>query len=46
VEDNADKVIVQDVPDLVDKLHGWRLGAVAMVALFTGMRLGEVLALR
>jgi len=46
VEDNADKVIVQDVSDLVNKLRGWRLGAAAMVALFTGMRLGEVLALR
>jgi integrase len=46
VEDNADKVIVQDVSDLVNKLRDWRLGAVAMVALFTGMRLGEVLALR
>jgi integrase len=46
VEDNADKVIVQDVSDLVNKLRDWRLGAAAMVALFTGMRLGEVLALR
>jgi integrase len=46
VEDNADKVIVQDVPGLVNKLRDWRLGAAAMVALFTGMRLGEVLALR
>jgi integrase len=39
-------VIVQDVPGLVDKLRGSRLYAPAMVALFTGMRLGEVLALR
>jgi integrase len=46
VEDNADKVIVQDVSDLVNKLRDWRLGAAGMVALFTGMRLGEVLALR
>jgi integrase len=46
VEDNADKIIVQDVSDLAKKLRDWRLGAAAMVALFTGMRLGEVLALR
>jgi integrase len=46
VDDNADKVIVQDVPGLVNKLRNWRLGTVAMVAPFTGMRLGEVLALR
>jgi integrase len=39
-------VIVQDVPGLVDKLRGSRLYVPAMVALFTGMRLGEVLALR
>jgi integrase len=39
-------VIVQDVPGLIDKLRGSRLYAPAMVALFTGMRLGEVLALR
>jgi len=39
-------VIVQDVPGLIDKLQGSRLYAPAMVALFTGMRLGEVLALR
>ena len=39
-------VIVRDVTGLVDKLRDWRLGTVAMVALFTGMRLGEVLALR
>jgi integrase len=39
-------VIVQDVAGLVDKLRGERLHALAMVALFTGMRLGEVLALR
>jgi integrase len=38
--------IVHDVPALVEKLRTWRLGTVAMVALFTGMRLGEALALR
>jgi integrase len=51
-EERAPKVadtevaIVQDVAALVDKLRDWRLGTVAMVALFTGMQLGEVLALR
>ena len=39
-------VIVQDVPGLVERLRDWRLGTVAMVSLFTGARLGEVLALR
>jgi integrase len=43
---NVEMVIVQDVPALVDKLAGSRLQTLAMVALFTGMRLGEVLALR
>ena len=39
-------VIVPDIPALMTALQGWRHGTVAMVALFTGMRLGEVLALR
>jgi integrase len=39
-------VIVQDVPALVDKLDGFRLRVPAMVALFTGLRLSEILALR
>jgi integrase len=39
-------VIVRDVAALVDKLTGFRLRVPAMVALFTGMRLGEILALR
>lgn len=43
---DQDMVIVQDVSGLVAKLGEWRLGPVAMVSLFTGMRLGEVLALR
>jgi integrase len=43
---DGEMTIVQDVPGLVERLRNWRLGAVAMVALFTGMRLGEVLALR
>ena len=42
----SEMVIVQDVPGLVVKLRGSRLYVPAMVALFTGMRLGEVLALR
>jgi integrase len=45
VEDD-EMAIVRDVPALVAKLQDWRLGTAAMVALFTGMRLGEVLALR
>jgi integrase len=44
--DDSDVAIVQDVPGLMARLRGWRLGTVATVALFTGMRLGEVLALR
>ncbi|WP_338832318.1 tyrosine-type recombinase/integrase [Bradyrhizobium sp. 27S5] len=38
--------IVQDVPAFVEKMRGHRLFAMGMVGLFTGMRLGEVLALR
>jgi integrase len=44
--DDDEMVIVQDVPALVDKLDGFRLRVPAMVALFTGLRLGEILALR
>jgi integrase len=44
--ENVEQVIVRDIPDLVTKLRGWRYGTVATVALFTGRRLGEVLALR
>jgi integrase len=39
-------VIVRDVPALVHKLASFRLRVPAMVALFSGMRLSEVLALR
>jgi integrase len=40
-------VIAQDIPGLIDKLKtSARLYVPAMVSLFTGMRLGEVLALR
>jgi integrase len=45
VEDE-EMAIARDVPGLVAKLQDWRLGTVAMVALFGGLRLGEVLALR
>ena len=43
---SEEMVIVHDVPGMVEKLQGSRLRLPAMVALFTGMRLGEVLALR
>lgn len=43
---DEDMVIVQDVPALVESLGDWRLGTMAIVSLFTGMRLSEVLALR
>ena len=42
----GEMVIVRDVPGLVKKLQGSRLYVPAIVALFTGMRLGEILALR
>jgi integrase len=41
-----EKAIVRDVPALLAKLPSWRHAPIAVVALFTGMRLGEVLALR
>jgi integrase len=43
---DAEMAIVRDLPGFIDKLRGTRLYVPAMVALFTGMRLGEVLALR
>jgi integrase len=43
---SSDMVIVHDVPSLVDRLRGSRLYVPAMVALFTGARLSEVLALK
>ena len=43
---DKEMVIVRDVPGLVKKLQDSHLCAQAMLALFTGMRLGEVLALR
>jgi integrase len=42
----TEMVIVRDIAGLVAKLRGERLYVPAMLALFTGMRLGEVLALR
>jgi integrase len=38
--------IVRDVPGFLAKLHDERLRTLTIVALFTGMRLGEILALR
>jgi integrase len=46
VTDDADMVIVKDVPGFVDQIRGSRLYTQAILGLFTGMRLGEVLALR
>ena len=43
---DTEMAIVHDVPGVVAKIRGASLFAPAMVALFTGMRLGEVLALR
>jgi integrase len=43
---DEEMVIVKDVPGLVAKLPPGPIYAPAMIALFTGMRLGEVLALR
>jgi integrase len=44
--DNEEMAIVQDVPAFVEKIRGHRLFTLGMVGLFTGARLGEVLALR
>ncbi|EKS28230.1 site-specific integrase [Afipia felis] len=44
--DDEEMVIVRDVPALIDKLRGKTLFPLAMIALFTGMRIGEALALR
>lgn len=44
--DDTEMVIVQDVPALIERLRSHRLFPLAMIALFTGMRIGEVLALR
>jgi integrase len=42
----TEMVIVQDVPALITKIVGARLYVLGVVALSTGMRLGEILALR
>ena len=42
----TEMVIVQDVPGLIAKIEGARLYVPGVVALSTGMRLGEILALR
>jgi integrase len=42
----TEMVIVRDVAAFLTKLRGERLHALTVVALFTGMRLGEILALR
>jgi integrase len=39
-------VIVRDVPALIESLLRWRHSTIGMIALFTGARLGEVLALK
>jgi len=44
--EGTEQAIVRDIPALVAALPGWRYGVVALVALFGGLRLGEVLALR
>jgi integrase len=43
---DREMVIVQDVPAFIAKIRGSRLSVHALLALVTGMRLGEVLALR
>jgi integrase len=43
---DRETVIVQDVPEFITKIQGTRLYVPALLALVTGMRLGEVLALR
>ena len=46
VASGDEMAIVRDVPAFVEKIRGHRLFTLGMVGLFTGMRLGEVLALR
>jgi integrase len=43
---DEEMVIVKDIPAFIETLRGHRLYAPAMISLFTGMRIGEVLALR
>jgi integrase len=44
--DDNEKVIVRDVPALIGELKNSRLYAPAMIALFGGLRRGEILALK
>jgi integrase len=46
VRDRKQITIVRDVPGLMKKLQGHQLYTIGITALFTGMRLGEILALR
>jgi integrase len=43
---DTEMAIVRDVPGFINKLRGTRLYVLALVALFAGLRLGEILALR
>jgi integrase len=44
--DDREVIIVRDIPALIERLKGSRVHTLAMVSLFTGMRMGEILALR
>ncbi len=44
--DDDEMVIVKDVPAFIELVRSHRLFVPAMISLFTGMRIGEVLALR
>jgi integrase len=44
--DEEEMVIVKDIPAFIKSLRGHRLFVPAMISLLTGMRIGEVLALR
>jgi integrase len=44
--DDVEMAIVQDVPALIERLRGHRLFPLGMISLFTGLRIGEALALR
>jgi len=44
--DDEEMLIVRDVPAFIELVRKHRLFVPAMISLFTGMRLGEVLALR
>jgi integrase len=44
--DDDEMAIVQDVPALIERLRGHRLFPLGMISLFTGLRIGEALALR